>query len=204
MKKLLSLAILWFACLLWSAAYAGTWCLATGATSCSTTTLVQVQILPGNICIGSSGTFDFGTYTVSSSAQTVNSSFTAPTGYFYVDDLKGADTGYYTTVQLSGDLIQSWWAGTIPAANVFMKTPAVGNPWITLLAGTANPRVVVNAGMIAYQSLDVARRLIERPLQANFWVVGKYATLPEMQLIIPAYQSVGTYTATLVYTLYEN
>ena len=51
--------------------FAGTGCLGTG-TSCSTPTTVNVTILPGDICIGSSGTFDFGQYTVSSTLQTVN------------------------------------------------------------------------------------------------------------------------------------
>lgn len=85
-----------------------------------------------------------------------------------------------------------------------MRTAATGNPGITTMAGSANTRVVVNTNMSAYQSLDVARRLIERPLQNNFGVVGQYGSTPQMQLVIPAYQSVGTYTATLVYTLYEN
>ena len=89
MKKILSLMVLWLAFVAWWA-YAGTWCLATWATSCATTTQVQVQILPGNICIGSTGAFNFGTYTVSSSAQTVSGSFTNP---FYVDDLKWSNTG---------------------------------------------------------------------------------------------------------------
>lgn len=200
MKKILSLAVLWFA-LFAGSAYAGTGCLATGATNCSTTTQVQVQILPGNICIGSTGAFNFGSYTVSSSAQTVNGSFTSP---FYVDDLKWSNTGYYTTVQLSWALTQSGGSGTIPAANAFMRTAATGNPGVTTLAGSANIRVWIDAWMAAYQSLDVARQLIERNLAANFWVVGQYGVNPQMQLVIPAYQSVGTYTATLVYTLYEN
>jgi hypothetical protein len=85
-----------------------------------------------------------------------------------------------------------------------MRTAATGNPGITTLAGSANTRVIVNAGMASYQSLDVARRLIDRNLAANFGVVGQYGVNPQMQLVIPAYQSVGTYNATLVYTLYEN
>jgi hypothetical protein len=58
--------------------------------------------------------------------------------------------------------------------------------------------------MAGYQSLDTARQLINRNTAANFWVVGQYGVLPDMQLVIPAYQSVGVYTATLTYTLYEN
>jgi len=182
--------------------FAGTGCLGTG-TSCSTPTTVNVTILPGDICIGSSGTFDFGQYTVSSTLQTVNWAFVGTGGYFWVDDLKWADSGYYTTVQMSGDLVGPGTA-FIPAVNVKMSTASVGSAGITLLAGTANSLVQVNAGMASYQSLDVARRLIERNTAANFWVIGKYGVLPLMQLDIPAYQSVGTYTGTLVYTLYSN
>jgi hypothetical protein len=57
---------------------------------------------------------------------------------------------------------------TIPAANVYMKTPAIGNPGITTMAGTANTRVIVHAGMAGYQSLDTARQLINRNTAANF------------------------------------
>jgi WxL domain surface cell wall-binding len=183
--------------------FAGTGCVATGATSCNTTTQVQVDILPGNICIGSTGAYDFGDFSVSSSSQTVNGAFTAPDGYFWVDDLKGSNSGYYTTVQLNADMAGPGGA-SIPRANVYMKTAAVGNAGITTMAGTANPRVEVHAGMAAYQSLDAARQLIIRNTAANFGVVGKYGTLPQLQLVIPAYQAVGNYTATLTYTLYEN
>jgi len=49
--------------------------------------------------------FDFGNFMVSSFEQTVSGAFA--TGYFFVDDLKGADSGYYTTVQMSGHLVVS-------------------------------------------------------------------------------------------------
>lgn len=185
--------------LLWGNAHAGTWCLGTG-TNCNTTTQVQVTILPGTVCIGSTGNFNFGNYVVSSAVQTVNWAFTSP---FYVDDLKGADSWYYTTVQINAPLAGPGWA-TIPAANVYMKTAATGNPGITTMAGTANTRVIIHAGMASYQSLNTARQLINRNTAANFGVVWQYWVNPQMQLVIPAYQSVGVYTWTLTYTLYEN
>jgi len=182
-----------------SSAFAGTGCLGAG-TSCNTPTTVNVTILPGDICIGSEGSFDFGSYTVSSSAQDVNGSFT---DHFWVDDLKGADVGYYTTVQMSGNLVGPDNV-SIPAVNVSMKTPSVGAAAITTIAGTANTRVEVAAGMSAYQTLDSARQLIIRNNAVNFWVIGKYGVTPDLQLSIPAYQSVGSYAGTLVYTLYTN
>ncbi len=178
---------------------AGAACLWTG-TSCTENTTVQVTIDPGDICIGSTGSFDFGTYTVSSSSQTVAGAFTDE---FWVEDLKGADVGYYTTLQLAADLSGPGGA-TIPRANVSAKTATVGSAGITTMAGTANTRVVVDAGMAAYQTLDSARTYIKRDTLANDGVVGKYGALPQLQVVIPAYQAVGVYTATLVYTLYEN
>ena len=62
----------------------GTGCVG-GGTGCNTNTIVTVTLNPGDICIGSTGAFDFGAYTVSSSSQTVSGTFSSP---FYVDDLK--------------------------------------------------------------------------------------------------------------------
>jgi hypothetical protein len=135
-------------------------------------------------------------------SQIVTGAFVWTGGYFYVDDLRGANSGYYTTVQMSGNLVGVGW--TIAGSNVSMKTTATGAGGITLLAGTANPLVQIQAGMSAFQTLDVARQLIIRNTAANSWVIGQYGVLPQMQLTIPAYQSVGTYTGTLVYTLYTN
>jgi hypothetical protein len=80
---------------------------------------VQVTIEPGDVCIGYTGGFDFGTYTSSAEAQTVSGSFADD---LWVEDLKGADTGYYTTLQLSGDLVMSGTTNTIPAANVSVQS----------------------------------------------------------------------------------
>ena len=85
-----------------------------------------------------------------------------------------------------------------------MKTPTQGSAGITTLAGTANTNVVVNAGMAAFQSLDTPRRLIERNTAANSGKIGQYGVLPQMQIIIPAYQAVGSYSGSLTYTLYSN
>ena len=85
-----------------------------------------------------------------------------------------------------------------------MKTPATGSGGITLLAGTTNARVIVNAGMANYQTLEAPKNLIQRDNAPNFGVIGKYGVLPQMQVVIPAYQSVGQYTGTLVFTLHEN
>jgi len=54
--------------------------------------------------------------------------------------------------------------------------------------------VIINAAMSAFQSLDAPRQLIKRDNAVNLGIIGQYGVLPQMQLIIPAYQAVGAYT----------
>lgn len=103
---------------------------------------------------------------------------------------------------MSGNLVGPGGA-SIPAANVAMKTTAVGSAGVTLLTGTDNTRVVIHSGMGSYQALNTPKRLIERNTTPNQGVIGKYGVLPQMQVTIPAYQSVGQYSGTLVFTLHE-
>jgi len=183
--------------------YAATGCSIDWGASCFTTTAVQVSILPGNMSIGGAWVFNFGTFTASSSAQTVSGAFAGTGWYFFVDDLRGADAGYYTTVQLDADLAGPGTA-TLPRANIFVRTLWVGSAGITTMAGTANTNVQVQSAMSSFQSLDTARQLIIRNTTTNNGIIGKYGVLPQLQLLIPAYQAVGTYTGTITYTLYTN
>ena len=90
---------------------------------------------------------------------------------------------------------------TIPAANVSLKVPSTT---VTTMAGTTNTNVNIPAGLLSFTALNSPVTFIRRVLGTNNGVIGKYGTLPEMQVVIPAYQSVGSYVATLVYTIYEN
>ncbi len=201
MKKLLlalpALAVIW-AWFFIATSWIDAACL-DGDPNCSEDVTVQVTIEAGDICIGATGTFDFGTFTASSNPQTVTGAFLDD---FWVEDLRGDDDWYYTTLQLSGDLVSG--SNSIPAANVSVKTDDTGAAWVTTIAWTANTRVVIDAGMASFQSLDSARTFIKRDADPNFGIVGMYGTMPELEVIIPAYTPVGTYSATLVYTLYEN
>lgn len=171
-------------------------CLGTGS-SCFETTQVDITILPGDICIGNTGSFDFGNYTVTASSQTITGAFT---DYFWVDDLKWSDTGYYTTLQLSGDLDGPGTA-TIPASSVSVKVDSTAS---VTLSGTANANVDLPVGLLSYTPLDSAVTFLRRLTGANDGVVGKYGKYPELQIVVAAYQAVGDYVGTLVYTLYEN
>lgn len=201
MKYLFGLAMFCLLSLFGSLAHAGTWCMQSG--TCKVTTQVSVSLTGGDICIWieftTGNTLHLGTHTVSSNTQVVTGTY-APRTYWYVDDKKGIDAGYYTTVQISGHLMTSSWM-ILSWENLYMKTPSLN---YIHLWWAHNARVVIDDGMAEYQSLHVARQLIKRNTAANNGIVGKYWTLPLVQLVIPAYQPVWEYTSTVVFTLYEN
>ena len=72
------------------------------------------------------------------------------------------------------------------------------------ISGKNNANVVVNSTLLAYTPIDTPVTFIKRDLAANGGKIGKYAAFPWLQVTIPAYQEVGTYHATLTYTLIEN
>ncbi len=170
-------------------------CLGTGA-SCAENVTVEVEILPGDICIGTTGSFDFGQYTVSATAQAQTGLFTDE---FWVEDLKGSNTGYYTTLQLSGNMVGPGIA-SIPAANVSVS---VANTTVSLMAWSANAGVVLPAWLTTPTALNSPVTFLERQDGVNNGLIGMYGKIPSLHVLIPGYQSVGSYTATLVYTLYE-
>lgn len=193
--KFLHKAIGWALCLAAGFLVVGFFNVADGSTG-TINTEVQVEIIGGDVCIFATWSFDFGTYTVSSTDQTVTGAFT---DYFSVEDLKGSDSGYYTTLQLSGDLTGPGGA-TIGSGNVSAAVPSTGTDLIT---GTANALVEIPASLLNYSTLDTARTYIKRDPAANFWTVGHYGQYPYLQVVIPAFSAVGTYTGTLVYTLFD-
>lgn len=172
-------------------------CVWTG-TSCFENVTVNVQILPGDVCIGTTGAFNFGSYTVSSSSQVRTGAFTSE---LWVEDLKWSNTGYYTTVQMSGNMTGPG-SATIGSGNVSFRVPSTG---VTLMAWSTNTGVVLSGSTLTtFTALNSPITFLQRKNGANFGLIGKYGKIPELQILIPAYQSVGTYTGTLVYTLYEN
>lgn len=191
MKKVVSLAsallITMRSCIGWDPVYAAT-------------TTVSMQITVGTVSITSPTTFSFSSsITASFSAQTLTQEFTGNSNYFVVQDMKGADSGWNTTLQLSGNLTTGGYS--IASTNVEFKS-SVGT--VTVLSGTTNPRVLVDSNTTSYQSLNTARTFIYRNAQSNTGVIGKYGETIFLNINIPANQPAGYYQGTLVYTLIEN
>ncbi len=162
-------------------------------------TTVNMQIIPDSVSIWAPTAFSFSsTIAASNAVQTLEQNFWGG-NYFYVQDLKWADAGWSTTLQLAGPLTA--WSSTIPAANVSFKA---SGSWAVLLWGTANSRVTLAAWATAYQDLSSARTLMVRNNTANNWVISKYGTEIYLKVSVPARQAVGSYTTSLVFTLIEN
>ncbi len=161
---------------------------------------VYLYITGGNITIGATGSFNFGTFSSLSTVQTAEKQFTGD-GYFWVEDLKGADAGYYTTVSIT-DLTGQSTNDVIPADNVKIRTYTT---WATLIAGDANTKVVVpDALATAYTSFSTPITFLKRDNAVNNGSIGKYAMFPWLQITIPAFVSPDTYQGVITYTLFEN
>lgn len=165
------------------------------------TTDVFLTLSGGEVTIGSIGSIDLGTFSVSSSVQNAEGAFADD---FWVEDLKGADAGWYTTLSTTDMIHQGDNSTKITADNISVKAPTS----ITLLWGSTNPLVILDAAWSAYRSFSSAGNqltFISRNTESvNNGLLGKYGVKPSIKVVIPAYQAVGSYKAVLTYTLFEN
>lgn len=162
-------------------------------------TAVNMAITAGTITIGEPASLTFSTsLTASFSAQTLQQAFTGASNYFWVQDLKGTDSWYNTTLQLSGNLTA--WSAVISWSNVLFQAA-----WgINVVSWSTNPRVTLDAWTAGFQAMNSARSFIRRNTQANFWVIGYYGANIELRIDVPAGQAAWSYAGTIVYTLIEN
>lgn len=127
----------------------------------------------------------------SSGFQQVQAIFTEP---FFVKDPQWLNSGRYTTISAT-NLV--WSHGSIPSSWIFFQAS-----WVVLLSGNINPNVVIDTGILSFQSLDTPRTYIKRDSGPNSFLTWTYGDFPTLRVDIPAYQAVGVYTGSLVFTLY--
>jgi hypothetical protein len=60
------------------------------------------------------------------------------------------------------------------------------------------------AGFTSYQTFSSPITFIKRDPAANTGVIWRYGAWPFLELTIPAYPTVGSYSGSLTYTLIEN
>lgn len=155
--------------------------------------MVELPIIaPWDLCIAAPNTLHIWSITGSNTWQII----TQKSDYFTVDDKKGSLSGYYTTLSIS-DLTSTW--SLISKSNIQVKADP-----ITTLSWSANPAVILDSTIVSFTSLSSPVTFIKRNNGTWWGIQGIYWSKINLQITIPAYQTIGTYTGTLTYTLYEN
>ena len=135
--------------------------------------------------------YDFGTLSVSSSAQVVTWWYT---GYVEMHDWR-AETGWYTTVQFSDVM-----TGLNNPANVISwENFEFAYSWLVVLSWFESSYVSLNTWLQDFVEITTPsppRTYMKREqdvndLMCNAWV---YGDMPQFELTIPAYQAVDTYS----------
>lgn len=147
----------------------------------------------GDYCIAWPSSINFPTLTTSSTLQTW---FTSSSGYFQLIDGNGANSGYYTTLQVTA---LSGTYTTIPTTWLARQST-----WISLLSWTANTGVVLGSAFSGYSIASGTVTFIKRDPAPNSGRVWTYGAILQLRVVIPAYFRPSTYTGTITYTLYEN
>ena len=150
------------------------------------------SIAPWDICIYAPSALHIWSINGSNTWQSMN----IQSEYFTLDDSKWSLSGYYTTLSIS-DLTSTW--STISKSNIQIKADP-----ITTLSGSTNPAVILDSSILSFTSLSSPVTFIKRNSGTWWGIKGIYWSKINLQVNIPAYQTIGTYTGTLTYTLYEN
>jgi hypothetical protein len=117
--------------------------------------------------------------------------------YFSITDLDGNDVWWYTTISATH---LSWPNNNIITNdNLFIKSN-----WIETLSWTQNSWVEINNLMNNYIPLSWTFIYIYRNSASNDNKTWQYGDQPYLKINIPAYQPSGTYSWTIIFTLYEN
>jgi hypothetical protein len=160
-------------------------------TSAFTVTIPPVS--GGDYCIAWPSSIAFPQVTTESYVQTW---FTSSSWYFELIDSSGADSGYYTTLQITH---LSW--TTTSLSNTWIARQSTG---IILLSGTANTGVTLWSAFTSYSVASGTVTYIKRDPAPNGLKIGTYWAPLQLRISLPAYIKPDTYAWTITYTLYEN
>ena len=148
----------------------------------------------GTLCITWPDTFILGSVTVLSNSQIIE----LQSNFFSVNDQKGVDNWYYTTLTVTWLVGARGWA--IDLSNIQIKADP-----ISILSWSSNSWVIISS-LLSWYSVITGSPIsfIRRNMGSNAWVLGEYGSKLRFKITIPSYQSVDIYTWSITYTLYEN
>ena len=126
--------------------------------------------------------------TIPSSVVTKNFS-----DYFWINDLRGNDTGHYTTIQMDA----------LYGPNDAMIT------WIQIMANTLDllnwtiNNTLINPDLSVWSDMRKPVLFFYRNNSLNNWRINKYWTKPSIRIIVPTDVPSGNYKWKITYTLYD-
>lgn len=130
--------------------------------------------------------------TVSTSDQEISGQFD---DFFWVEDLEWYITGHYTTIQCDGVY---WSAGNI-LTGVYLKAGSTSPTLIQWAPGN----VLISTELYDYTSIITPVTYIYKPTGAgNAWLINRYGDIPRLKILIPGWTPPGTYSGTIVFSLY--
>ena len=162
----------------------------------SETADVNLTVQAGEISISTSGAvLNLGTWEPN---DTLSGRF--PTDSFLVEDMKGAKSGYYTTISVT-DLTGTLYGETYTISGENVKFKAWDS--INLVTGHANSAVEFHSNVSDYTVVKTTpARYIQR-VNTGGGILWTYWDAPYVQVEIPAFTAPTTYHGTITYTLYE-
>jgi hypothetical protein len=154
--------------------------------------IVTLQIVWLGIRHGTPNNVNLWTPVTSSSTQEIVWQFD---DNFRVEDLQGYITGHYTTIQCDG----IYGPGGYKLTGVLLKA---GNTTPTLLLwSTGNVRI--STGLYNYTSIINPMTYIYKSSDIiNKWLTNRYGDMPRLKIIIPAFSPPGSYSGTIVFSMY--
>lgn len=186
------------------------WC-----TTYAADTLMNLQITPWDLSFGAPSPINFPDTKVMNTWQTViitatgtynaQSWWTAngynvannPDDYFWVEDLYWSADWYCATLQIS------WWLTAWSGKTISWTLVDAIVPWwtVTKLAWSSTTWVIVQSWAQNWSEIWTAPLTIMQRTVDIWWLVWKYWVLPSLRINIPEYQTLGSYSWTLVYTV---
>jgi len=155
--------------------------------------IVSLEIQGIGIRHGTPENFNLWVLNTSGQEQYISGQFT---DYFWIEDLEWYSTGHYTTIQCDGVHWPSWYIITW----VYLKA---GNTTPTLIQWLANTNILIWTWLHDYASIYSPMTYIYKPTNnTNAWIANKYWDKPRLKITIPAYAPPGTYSGTIVFSLY--
>ena len=153
---------------------------------------ITLRIIGVGIRHGTPNNINLWTPIVSSGDQEISGQFN---GNFWVEDLEWYSTGHYTTVQCDG----VYWSAGNRLTWIYLK--AGGTSPVLLEWATGN--VLINTWLDNYISIFTPVTYIYKPTNINNrWIANRYWDSPRLKIVIPGWSPAGTYSGTIVFSLY--